>query len=224
MEEHRIFSFISRQGRGLAAIIGTAGLLSATACAGAADTGGDPSDSAATETQGLHSGGGSLPWKGHSPSLVMSSAPFDFTSVVYAVDIGMTRVCSGGVLGIGQECHHELRGLQVWSYGPSNPDNFYRSGDRTASSIIGQNSAGSWTRQSCPAGTVMSGYDIWSRSSRIEKLALHCRDLLSNVQQTLSQVGSTSLLFSDILSCPDYVGSIQLNRNGDGMGATCVNR
>jgi|GEM_PF-3357633 len=226
MKPHRAISFVSGQLRSLATVIGLVGLLSSAACADVSDVSEDPADSPATEKQGLRRGGGTLPWRGDEPSRVMSSASFDvsFLGVVWAVDIGMTRVCTGGILGIGQECHHELRGLQVMTYAPSNPNNFYTPGDRTASSIIGRNTAGQWTRQTCPGGTVMSGYNIWSRSSRIEKLAVRCRDLLSGVEQTLTPNGSTSLLFADLLSCPDYVGSIELNANGDGMGATCVSR
>lgn len=154
----------------------------------------------------------------------MTSAQFGFLGVVYAVDIGMTRVCTGGVFGVGQTCHHQLKGLQVWSYEPTNPNNFFTTGDRTGRSVIGQSVAGSWTRQTCPAGTVMSGYTIYSRSTRVEKLGLRCRDLISGVNQSLSLVGTTDILFGDFFCCGDYVGSLQVNRAGNGMGASCVNR
>jgi hypothetical protein len=216
----------ARRVRALASIVGTFGLLSAAGCALDSAGGEDDSlESVAAEGQALHSGGGTIPWRGNTPLFPgVSSARAGVLSVISTVDIGMTRVCSGGVLGIGQECHHELRGLQVWSYAPSNPDNFFRTGDQFWNSIIGQSTAGSWTRVNCPAGTVMSGYDVWSRSTRIEKMQIKCRDLISGVQQTVgSPVGSTSLLFSqNLASCGDYVGSLNTNPKGDGIGGVCV--
>lgn len=226
MQMTLIVPFHARRLLALTSLVGAFGLLSATGCA--LDGAGGEEDAlapVAAEEQALHSGGGTIPWRGNTPVFPgMSSARPSVLSVVSTVDIGMTRVCSGGVLGVGQECHHELRGLQVWSYAPSNPDNFFRPGDEFWNSIIGQSTAGSWTRVNCPAGTVMSGYDVWARSTRIEKMQIKCRDLISGVQQTVgSPVGSTSLLFRENLpSCGNYVGSLRTNPKGDGIGGVCV--
>lgn len=212
--------------RALARMVGALGVLAATGCAVDVAEGEEGAfEEVETDVQGLRSGGGTIPWRGNTPLFPgMSSGRAGVLSVISTVDIGMTRVCSGGVLGVGQECHHELRGLQVWSYSPRNPDNFFRAGDPNWGSIIGQNKAGSWTRVSCPAGTVLSGYRVWARSNRIEKLQPKCRDLISGVEQTVgSPVGSTSLLFDEgLASCGNYVGSLGTNPKGDGIGAVCV--
>ena len=228
MEIQRSIRSISSTIRTLSGAITTFGLLSLSACGGAGtETAGadDAEDSLATQEQGLHSSAQSLPWRGAASDPVpMTSAEFGITGVVYSVDIGMTRVCTGGILGIGQTCHHELKGLQVWSYAPSNPNNFYTSGDHLGRSIIGKSTAGSWTRQTCPAGTVMSGYNIYARSTRVEKLGFSCRSLTSSTGQNLPDVGSTDILFGDLLRCGDYLGSLQVNFAGNGMGGGCVNK
>jgi hypothetical protein len=201
------------------------GLLVASGCS--VDSGGEESaELVGSADEALHAGGGSLPWRGNIPLFpTQSSAEAGKLTVVYGIDFGMTRVCEGGVLGQLQKCWHELKGLQVMSYTPSKASNVYTAGDPTYSKVIGQTNAGSWTRQLCPGGSVVSGYDIWARSMRVEKLQLKCRNLQTGVQTSpYSPVGSTALLFSEFLSCPDYVGSFSINGNGTGMGAACVKK
>ena len=224
MQKGSTVRFHGVRARAVSSIGFALGLFCLTGCAVEAGDEGPLSETEATEA--LHSGGGSLPWRGFVPTFPGStSGRTGVLSVIYEVDIGMTRVCTGGVLGVGQECHHELRGMQVSSYAPTNPNNSYTNGDQLWSTIIGRSTAGSWTRRTCPAGTVLSGYNIWARSERIEKLQVKCRNLTTGVSQDFgTPVGSTSLLFSDFLTCGDYVGSIQMNQEGNGMGATCVRK
>jgi hypothetical protein len=211
--------------RAFAGILTAVGSLSLSACM--ADVGDEQElELIATEEGGLRSSTDTLPWRGNTPLFPgVSSGRTNVLSVIYEVQIGMTRVCEGGVFGVGQACWHELRGLQVASYAPSNPNNFYTQGDPFWSTIIGRNTAESWRRVTCPTGTVMSGYNIWARSNRVEKLQIQCRDLITGVNQNVgSPVGSTSLLFSDMMTCPDYVRSLNTNPKGDGLGGLCVRK
>jgi hypothetical protein len=223
---HKYLSSLAGSAWNLTGGIVTLGMLSVAGCSGEGmetDLAEASEDEPGKEQGALRAGGGSLPWRGATPDPIpMTTLQFGKLNVVYSVDIGMTRVCTGGFLGVGQTCHHELRGLQVCQYTPSNPNNFYTAGDPTNCTIVGQGSAGSWTRQTCAGGTVVSGYSIYSRSTRVEKLGMVCRDLVSGVSNAKPLVGSTDILFGDHLSCGDYIGGFQVNRAGNGMQASCV--
>lgn len=196
-------------------------LLAGSACSGAEadDVDGTDTQVLGATGQALHGGGGQLPFRGSRPLFPgEASQPAGSLTLVYAVQIGLTS--------------DHVRSLDVCWYKPSNPDNFFRDGDPTECTTIGQDTATVYHAQICPAGFVASGYELKIAGSgdRIDSMGMTCRSL-TDVDDTFgfAMEGSSDRLFSEFLNCQPnltpakgYIESINMNANGDGVGAQCV--
>jgi hypothetical protein len=210
-------------------VAGAACLVAATGCAGAVDSqtqqeaGGDPPSVAAETSDAFTSGVGDLFWVGAAQNHpVGSSRPNDVGAIV-AVDIGITNFCGGF---LDPRCRPAITGLQVWTWSPITQSTYPTS--------IGKVLADNWTREQCPNGGVVAGYDVGvgknTGSTRIERLGFECINMATNVANNLTILGkSDKVLFTQQITCKlfstspmKFAWQLWMNPNGDGMSGNCA--
>jgi hypothetical protein len=167
--------------------------------------------------QALHAGGGATLPAGGAPIFPgESSNQAGLLTVVWDVQIGTTN--------------SKVSGLHVCWYAPSNPNNFYTTGDPFGCTTIGKDT-GTWHRQTCPDAHVVNGYHLKVNPSgtSIDSLAMKCRSLLSTSEVSFPLVGTSTVLIPEIRNCgfPDtspagYVSSFTMNASGNRIVAACV--